>query len=88
MPNRVLMCSAALLYRLSGDWNPLHADRSFAEAAGFERPILHGLCTLGMGVKHVLQHLAGNDAQAVLSFKVQHARLQEAQSDCRAVNDS
>jgi acyl dehydratase len=52
----------ALLYRLSGDRNPLHSDPWFArEKAGFERPILHGLCTYGFAGRALLHELCGSD---------------------------
>jgi acyl dehydratase len=53
----------ALIYRLSGDRNPLHSDPWFArELAGFPTPILHGLCTYGFAGRALLGELAGNDA--------------------------
>lgn len=51
----------ALIYRLSGDRNPLHSDPAFAQMAGFDRPILHGLCTYGFTGRALLHSMCGGD---------------------------
>lgn len=51
----------ALIYRLSGDYNPIHADPEPAGKAGFPAPILHGLCTLGHATRAIVQACADND---------------------------
>jgi acyl dehydratase len=65
----------ALLYRLSGDPNPLHADPEFAKAVGFERgPILHGLCSFGFMVRHVARAACGGDASRIRAFEASFRR--------------
>jgi acyl dehydratase len=63
----------ALLYRLCGDRNPLHADPAFAALAGFDRPILHGLCTYGMVCKALVDNLLSGDVTKVSSFGTRFA---------------
>ncbi|HMP56401.1 MAG TPA: MaoC/PaaZ C-terminal domain-containing protein [Novosphingobium sp.] len=60
----------ALIYRLSGDFNPLHVDPAHAAAGGFPRPILHGLCTFGVAGRAVLAALCDNRAERLRSFDV------------------
>ena len=57
-----------LLYRLNGDRNPLHSDPAVARAAGFDRPIMHGLCTVGFVGRALLPIACDGDAAAVVAF--------------------
>ena len=63
----------ALLYRLCGDRNPLHADPEFARGAGFPAPILHGLCTYGITLREVTRLLLDSDATRVRGFTARFA---------------
>jgi acyl dehydratase len=60
----------ALIYRLCGDRNPLHSDPAFAEAAGFPRPILHGLCSYGMVLRAVVDEVLDGDVERVRGYGV------------------
>jgi acyl dehydratase len=61
---------AALIYRLSGDTNPLHADPAVARSAGFERPILHGMATMGIAAHAVLRALLDYDTTRFAGMRV------------------
>ena len=61
---------AALLYRLNGDFNPLHADPEVARDAGYSQPILHGLCTLGFAGHALLASACNYDASRFKSIAV------------------
>lgn len=63
----------ALLYRLSGDKNPLHADPAFAALGGFDRPILHGLCTYGVVCKAAVDMVLGGDPGRVRRYQARFA---------------
>ncbi|WP_114908095.1 MaoC/PaaZ C-terminal domain-containing protein [Ornithinimicrobium murale] len=58
----------ALVYRLSGDRNPLHSDPVFAQRGNFERPILHGLCTYGMSARALIAGLADGEVSALTAI--------------------
>ena len=64
----------AILYRLSGDWNPLHVDPGFAQAFGFDRPILHGMCTYGFAVRHVAEAFCNGDPRYVRKIEARFAK--------------
>jgi acyl dehydratase len=63
----------ALLYRLSGDKNPLHADPGFAKMAGFDTPILHGLCSFGIVCKAAVDQALKGDVSQVARYQARFA---------------
>ena len=64
----------ALVYRLSGDRNPLHSDPEFAKMAGFDRPILHGLCTYGFTGRALLHTLCDGQVERFKSMSVRFSK--------------
>ena len=60
----------ALIYRLSGDRNPLHSDPEIAKAAGFDIPILHGLCTYGTACRTIISNVCDYDSTLIEEFNV------------------
>lgn len=70
-----IMPQAALLYRLSGDYNPLHAVPSVARALGFEGPILHGLCSFGMACHALLKMCCNYDVGRLKAMKLRFSAI-------------
>ncbi|MFW0789530.1 MaoC/PaaZ C-terminal domain-containing protein [Gordonia sp. CPCC 205333] len=65
----------ALLYRLCGDRNPLHSAPEFAKAAGFPRPILHGLCSYGLVCRSLVDELFDGDVEAIGGYSASFAGI-------------
>jgi acyl dehydratase len=68
------LAQSALIYRLSGDYNPIHADPKAATKAGFEAPILHGLCTFGVATRALLSTFANGAPERLKSLSVRFSR--------------
>ena len=64
----------ALIYRLSGDYNPIHIDPEIAAKAGFDKPILHGLCTFGVACFGIVQHLCAGEPDRLKEIFVRFSR--------------
>jgi len=70
---RTSLPQQALIYRLSGDKNPLHADPEFAKMGGFDRPIIHGLCSYGVVCKAIVDEVLGGDVTRVARYQARFA---------------
>lgn len=68
------MPQIALIYRLSGDLNPIHACPAVARKAGFDRPILHGLCTMGLAARAVIRQICGGDPARLRGMEVRFSK--------------
>lgn len=77
-PDRIVeiatLSQQALIYRLSGDWNPLHADPTIAQKAGFSMPVLHGLCTKGIANRAILSAYCDYDVARFKSMFVRFSK--------------
>ena len=58
----------ALIFRLSGDYNPLHSDPNFAKTAGFKKPILHGMCTYGIACRSLVESVCEGEVKRLKKF--------------------
>jgi acyl dehydratase len=78
VPSRVVevatLPQAALIYRLSGDLNPIHADPAAAAKAGFPRTILHGLCSMGLATRALISSVAENDPARLRAVSVRFSK--------------
>jgi acyl dehydratase len=65
---------SALIYRLSGDRNPIHADPEAARKAGFDRPILHGLCSMGVATRAIIDAVADGDPDRLTALSLRFSK--------------
>jgi acyl dehydratase len=70
---RTTLPQQALIYRLSGDKNPPHCDPDFAKMAGFDKPIIHGLCSYGIACKAIVDEVLGGDVTQVARYQARFA---------------